>query len=439
MEEMPRGAKGVVIAIIVVFGLVPVGLYWFFLASVPTVSAAEGRSMVASGEAVLADIRAAKEYECSHVPEAVNWPYPEALSVKSGSDVPPAFAGRRLLVMCGGGVGGAFAVRHLADRGIDDVYHVRGGMDDWIASASRRCVIGGMFRKATPEDRKDPFFRESSLARQFVAVVSGFVIKPAYMLGALALAFVLRRRREEDLVALRWGLMFFFIGEAFCAANYAVFEDGSYLFEYLHGYPMALAFGFTTFAFFEGLDSRVIKYSDPAAKCAALGLCRACIKYEDVPCGLKRLFLVIVPASLVLAFMPLCGRIVSGSYNTSIFGTLYNYSHPAVYQIFEMYYCPRVAIFLFWMSFMALVLLGKSAVSWSKVLFAAGTGALGFAMLRWVFFSSYRDDFLWATFWEEVTELLYVAGVAYTLWVFRAGIFRKASEPSAATQDPVSP
>jgi hypothetical protein len=29
---------------------------------------------------------------------------------------------------------------------------------------------------------------------------------------------------------------------------------------------------------------------------------------------------------------------------------------------------------------------------------------------------------VWFTFWEEVTELIYVCGAAYVLWLFRASL-----------------
>jgi len=40
---------------------------------------------------------------------------------------------------------------------------------------------------------------------------------------------VLRRQRDVDLVALRWGLLGFFVGEAFCATNYLAFGEQSLL------------------------------------------------------------------------------------------------------------------------------------------------------------------------------------------------------------------
>ena len=69
-----------------------------------------------------------------------------------------------------------------------------------------------------------------------------------------------------------------------------IYGDRSFLFEYLHSLGMVLCFGLTTFALLEAVDHRLVKYSDAESKCAALSLCRRCIKYADAPCGLKRTF-----------------------------------------------------------------------------------------------------------------------------------------------------
>jgi hypothetical protein len=66
---------------------------------------------------------------------------------------------------------------------------------------------------------------------------------------------------------------------------------------------MLLCFGFVTYAALEGFDRRILHLSDPQRRCAALGLCGACIKYAPVPCGLAQTFHLILPALLVVAWM----------------------------------------------------------------------------------------------------------------------------------------
>jgi hypothetical protein len=189
---------------------------------------------------------------------------------------------------------------------------------------------------------------------------------------------------------------------------------------------MALAFGFATYAIFEGMDRRMIHFSDPAARCAALGLCGRCYKHADVPCGLRRTFLIIIPTMMVLACMPLSATIHTPSYNTSIFGMFFNYANPAVYQLFEARYCPIAGMALMAASLAVLLLKKHDPVSLSKVLFAAGMGPIGFGLLRLIVSAPYRDSLVWFTFWEEATELLFIASVAFILWTFRRTLFPRA-------------
>ena len=62
-------------------------------------------------------------------------------------------------------------------------------------------------------------------------------------------------------------------------------------------------------------------------------------------------------------------------------------------------------------------------VAWSKVLFAAGCGALGFAFFRLILLQVFRDHLVWFSTWEELTELLFIASAGVVLWIFRLGMF----------------
>ena len=135
---------------------------------------------------------------------------------------------------------------------------------------------------------------------------------------SLAVIVVLWRSREPDLVALKWAMISFFIGENFCAANYFVFQEKSCLFEYLHSYGMLLCFGFAIYALFDGFDRRVLSLSHPDRRCAALSLCGKCIKHDDVPCGLKRIFYVLIPAVMVVAVMLPTADWQDTAYNTLV-------------------------------------------------------------------------------------------------------------------------
>jgi len=271
-------------------------------------------------------------------------------------------------------------------------------------------------------------YRESPALEQWTVVFTGFVVKPFYTALSLVIIILLWRRRESDLTALRWAMIAFFVGENFCAANYLFFGDQSHLFEFLHCYGMVLCFGLTVYAIFDGFDRRILKLSDPNARCAALKLCTRCIKNEDVPCGLRRMFHLILPAAIILACMPLFARPVMVSYDTTVVGTVYNYSHPLVYQIFEIRYLPVAAVVLLSIGWTFLIACREQGIYWSKLFFAAGSGALGFSFFRLLLLHVYRDDLVWFVAWEEITELMFIVGTLATLWIFRDSLFRSVTK-----------
>ena len=59
----------------------------------------------------------------------------------------------------------------------------------------------------------------------------------------------------------------------------------------------------------------------------------------------------------------------------------------------------------------------------AKAAFAAGAGPLGFALFRVLVTGPYGQNLVWRNFWEECTELLFIAGVVYCLWLFRGTLF----------------
>ena len=271
-------------------------------------------------------------------------------------------------------------------------------------------------------------FRESPLYQQWATVIAAFLIKPTYMLLSLALIILLWKKRSLDLIALRWGLIDFLVGESFCSINYLFFNEQSHLMEYLHSYGMVVSLGFITFAVIEGLDQRIVKYSDPEARCVWLGMCRSCIKYKDVPCGLNRIFKLTIPALIVITVMPLNAETQFISYNTDIVGTLYNYTHAEIYQLFEIRYAPIVAIGFFMISFLTLPRGHTEDMLLSKIFLAAGVGFLVFSFFRRVLLSFYSDNMVWFIFWEEVTELLLVVSIGAVLWIFRESLLVTKSE-----------
>ena len=426
-EARPGPRKPLVVGIVLVLaaGAVPPALYALIFGR-HAVTPAEAKRILAAGEraAALVDVSGADDFRQRHIQGAFPWSHEDVMALTSRDQIPTELGRRRMLLICESGRQTARTVRKLHELGLTDTVHVRGGIQAWIGDAQNR-TGSPLDYFVTDGQVTGPPHRDASAFEQWVALGAGFVIKPLYGLVSFVLVIVLWRARAADLKALKWAMICFFLGEQACAVNYVAFGEQSYLTEYLHSFGMLVCFSLTTWAVFEALDRRLIGLSPPDQKCAALDLCHRCVKYAPVPCGLKRLFLLLVPATAVLAFMPLTAAIHLPSYNVEVFGLFYNYSHQAAYQMFELRVCPVAALGLMAASLAALLFKKRNAVAAGKALFAAGMGPLGFALLRLWTFAPYRGNLLWFTFWEEATELLFILAVAWVLWIFRRGLFRR--------------
>ena len=244
---------------IIAGGLLPVLVYYAWLGCVPTAGPVEARQILKSptGGPILVDVRPAEKFAESHIDGSTNWPRADIRRDVAVANVPEQFKAAKLLLVCDGGIISSKAVKHLRRAGLTNVMNVRGGIQEWIATAGES--EGGRFERLqtrTGQFRPLPV-RDMSTFEQLVAVLSGFAIKPTYSVLSLVLIIILWRCRAPDLTALRWSMIFFFVGENFCAANYVLFHETSYLFEYLHSFGMLLSAAFATYAIIEGVDSRV--------------------------------------------------------------------------------------------------------------------------------------------------------------------------------------
>ncbi len=278
----------------------------------------------------------------------------------------------------------------------------------------------------------DATLRPMSALSQWIVVLTAFGVKPVYLLVSLGAIVVLWRRTAADLAALRWGLIWFWFGEIACAVNWIAYGGASNALEYLHDFGMVTGFAFVSWAAMEGVDGRLIHFSAANERCAVLSLCRRCIKYADAPCGFRRLFLFTVPASAVLTLLPLTADFRLATYNSKVLGALVCYSHSMTSQLFELRLCPVLALAFFAASWLVLLFKRTDPVPWSKLLFAAGLGPLGFGTMRMALVATFRDDLMWFETWEEWTELLFVLGVAVVLWIFRHGLLAERAQSGAA-------
>lgn len=281
--------------------------------------------------------------------------------------------------------------------------------------------------EAVTTDTAGPSVRDMSTAEQWLAIIAGWVVKPIYMVLSLIWIVWLWRRSEPDLVALRRGLIIFWLGENACTVNYLCLGGGSDLWEYLHNFGMAVGFSFIAWAVLDGLDRRLIKLSPPKERCAALHLCKQCIKHAEVPCKLQQVFKVLIPATLVTALIPFTAGIRLISYKTVVLGRTEHYGLMASSQFFENYYCPAIAILFMTASWLVMLCKKSDPVPLAKMLFAVAIGPLGFGFMRLILSGVFVNNLLWYVVWEEVSELLFVIVVGYLPWVFRRALFAKPS------------
>jgi hypothetical protein len=145
------------------------------------------------------------------------------------------------------------------------------------------------------------------------------------------------------------------------------------------------------------------------------------------------MFSFILPALIVVSMMLPCAEVRPMSLRTHILDSAQDFANPVWSQLFEGHYCAWLAATLLLVSWGVLLFKRHEPVATAKLFFAAAMGPLGFGFMRLFLRTAYRDNPAWANIWEELTELLFVAGVGLTLWLFRSGLFR---EESANPPDP---
>jgi rhodanese-related sulfurtransferase len=402
--------------------LAPLGIYALVWGGAPEISAEEalGNLTRQDATAVLVDVRPEAARANGRIRGAVSWPLAEIEALAGTGDVPPSLQGETLYLVCDAGLSSAVAARRLAQLGVEEAYSIAGGLQAWVRvcaqhEASEFCSWG------SPEGGwgRAPF-RSMTMGEQWGAVLSAFVVKPLYMLGALILIVMLVGRGARDLRFAQWGMISFLAGETCCAINYIFFQGSSLFLDYWHASGMVVAFGFVALAAMEGLDARFLHLTEQTKPCVSLRMCGACIKNRDAPCAARRGFLLISGVAATLTFIPMLAPIRAAAYNTMILGMPYSYWHPVLLQLFETRYCPGLALVLLAGAFgFLLAVKNRPASAPARALFAAGAGALGFGLFRLALGSMFEGNLVWASFWEELTELELVLGIGAVLWFFR--------------------
>ena len=411
------GILGIVIPILIAKGLT------YGISSV-TPFIARQMLIEKSGRSVLLDVRPREQYGARHLKGSINIPLGE-LSEGNREGLAPR-GSQSIYVICRSGKNSLSAARILKRDGYVDVTNVLGGMEAWSYEPETHIGTDQLYDFVDAGGNPKPIpFRPMSFFEQTVAFASAFVVKPAYGLLSFLLILILWKKRSGALASVRWGLIFFFLGEQACAVNYLFYGERSRLLEMWHSLGMVFAFSFITYSILEAVDRHIVKYTEADARCALLDCCHRCAKQTEVACNLERLFVFLIIGTMLVALMPLSTQYQWVTYRSGIFGRAYLYTHAALYQAFEMRLCPLMVEVLFGASLGILLWKKNNPVPLAKVFFAAGAGPLGFSFLRGMLFKWYSENLVWMILWEEFTELLMVAAIIVILWVFRDEIAQR--------------
>lgn len=391
-------------------------LFWQAKRAAYSIPASEVPSRLRAGGsgAILVDIRGREDFERMRVPGSINIPYSELSSVPASSWKEKLAGKTTLLVVCNVGISSARAAGLLREAGFTGAVSVEGGWDALLYQIQPGICLYG--NGSLPPENTEELVKThgQSLFAQIAITAAAFGLKPLYELLALLLAIILWRCRETDLAALKWSMTAFFIGENACTVNFLLFNDQSRLWEYFHSCGMLAAFGFFIFAVMEALDRRVIHFSRREDRCGMLAVCGKCYKQQEVRCRLWRIFLFVPPAAGAAAAMLLTASPRLQVIRSNVLGTDVLFGHPLVSQLFEIRFCPLAALPFLLAAWIILLRKRETGFEAAKVLTATGMGFLAFGFMRFLLYHGYSANPLWADFWEEATEFLFIA---FLVWL----------------------
>lgn len=375
---------------------IPILLMWWLVWRQPALDPGEVQRRMTAGTVTLVDVRSAEDYARQHITGSV-----------SLADAP---AGGALVTVCDDGLRSAQTTAELRLHG-REAFTLAGGIGNWIAAARHPGVIT---TGLTIHGVSGPIpIRQESFFIQGMLIFTGFVVKPIYMLMALVFAWQLRRIRTPGITALRRSLWWFYIGEAFCAANYAVFDEESLVADHLHSTGMLMSVAFALWAVYLGLHRHIL--GNDGTRCGLSTWCRPCTR--DSVCRIDQAFPLGLGMLALMACVPLSVEpLPAWTSLTTVFGTPYAYRHEMPFQIIEIRWYPLFGLFLLGV---ALLAWWRGMKSTSAVWACAAAGCIVFALFRVSLVHLWRDDPAWFLIWEELGEWATLIAVWWWLPVLR--------------------
>ena len=80
-----------------------------------------------------------------------------------------------------------------------------------MAEGEKPCALNLCRLQPAEGQPRDLPYRDAPIFEQWVAVFTGFFVKPLYMLLSLLVVAALWRERSADLAALRWAMIFKYV------------------------------------------------------------------------------------------------------------------------------------------------------------------------------------------------------------------------------------
>ncbi len=419
---MKLSSHKVLMIVLILCGLlVPPVIFAMLYLQAPSISPEKARDIIdkGRGKSVLIDVRSAQEFEEFHLEGAINIPLAEIQADRNLPCWNELINREHIFLICSMGYLSAGATERLHRFGFSNAKNIDGGIDAWLAGGKRN-TERLQTRVHTPDGSVPGVPRlEFSLFEQALISFAAFGIKPLYGLISLGLILLLFKNRKTDANALKWSMIAFFLGENACAVNFLFFDEQSRLLEYLHMYGMMVSFGFASYAFMVMLDTRVIGFIDKNEKCILLASCRQCFKYQPVSCNLRLMFLYLVPATAIIAGIPLSGDLGSYFYVGDVFGSDVLFGHFLYQQVIEYRFCSLLSLVFLFIAGFYLFKFREQGMPVAKIYFAAALGPLSFGLMRFIMFAAYQGNPLWAEAWEELTEFIFVGFILWMVWWYR--------------------
>ncbi len=323
-----------------------------------------------------------------------------------------------LVLTCPMGHLAALAVAKAKGQGFSNVFSLHGGIEAWQQSGF---PIAKGAAADNPMKPQPPLLTPISPIQQWATMISGLVFKPLYMFLTLVLILGLRPSADRDITLLRRGLIVFLIGESFCALNYLIFAGGNDLFDSLHGLGMVLMGMLVSWGLAAMLDERIIGLTAPKSACAFKQLCPACWKHKNTVCLLQQLLSILAPALAGLALMPWCAELRSLHQISRVFETEVLYSYSIELQLVDFRLYPLLALIVFLLAWVIL-LRGAASLRPAQFFFFLGIGLLSFSLFRFLLLEAFRTTPPWMDFWEEITELFLITGLARFIYLCRKAV-----------------